>query len=234
MKFRFLILSISGILSAQANALAIDNMLYFIHKANSTKIELINNESRKAFIKIGMSKIEVKDNSLHETELSSRNINDWNITLTPSKTIMEPKQAKSISVHYNCFKNCDRAKDEIYKLSILPVPYGEDGKLTDVKLGFGFAPYVIVPAIDQNPSYSIKYTKDKKGIIFSNTGNTFLNAVIDICKKEINKQCNISHRMLPGRTKTFKLNDEVQKLNSIKFYVVNYDESYKNITVIHK
>ncbi|MGR5240169.1 hypothetical protein ACPV36_04650 [Photobacterium damselae] len=234
MKFRFIVLSVVAVLSAQVNALAIDNMLYFIGKSNSTKIDLINNESRKAYIKTTMSKIDVKNNKLYETELSSENISDWNVTLTPSRTIMEPKQAKSISVRFNCAKNCNRAVDEIYKLSILPVPYGEDGKLTDVKLGFGFAPYVIVPAAEQKPSYNIEYTKDKKGIIFSNTGNTFLNAVIDICKKDVNKQCNISHRMLPGRTKTFKLNDEVQKLNSIKFYVVNYDESYKNITVIHK
>ncbi|MGR5331054.1 hypothetical protein [Photobacterium damselae] len=229
-KTLLLVLSLS---SLNVNALAIDNMLFFTDNSGSTRIELLNNESRKAFVKIAMSKIQVDNNKFVNIPLTSKNISEWNLSLTPSKTILEPKQAKSIAVHYSC-NNCKRDKDEIYKLSITPIPYDDSGKLTEMKLGFGFAPYIIVPALEQKPDYNIEFTKDKKGIIFTNSGNTFLNAVIDICKKEQNRKCNISHRMLPGRSKVFKLNSNVQKLKSIKFYVVNHDESYKDIKVLQK
>ncbi|EPT9249310.1 hypothetical protein ACVTNF_001473 [Photobacterium damselae] len=231
---KFVICLTSIFLSGHVNALAIDNMLYFLDKNGSAKIELINNEENKAFVKVTMARTDIENNSLVDVPLTNENIKSWRLNLSPSKTIMEPKQAKTISLHYNCGEGCKLEKDEIYKLNILPIPYNDNGELTSMKIGFGFAPYVIVPTKDPKPSYEIKFTPDKKGIIFSNTGNTYLNAVIDICKKERNKTCNISHRMFPGRKKTFKLSDNVKKLNSIKFYVVNYDESYKDITILHK
>ncbi|HIF9370963.1 TPA: hypothetical protein ACX6RS_003047 [Photobacterium damselae] len=220
-------------LSIDVNALAIDRMVYIVDANGNDQIKLINNSKNKSFIRTKMSKIEVNNNELINIPLTNKNIGTWNLTLSPAKMIMEPNQRKSIGVHYVC-SDCRIEKDQIYKLSIAPIPYGKNGKINATKIAFGFAPYVIVPATKQKPSYKLYMKKSRDEIVFSNTGNTLLTAVTDVCKKERNKQCNVSYQMLPGRTRSFKLTEPMMKEEKFNFNVLNHDETYDDKVIIKR
>lgn len=213
-------------------ALAIDNMLYFSDENYNARINLINNDVKKAYVKTNMSKVEVVDNELKVIPLTNQNIGTWKLTITPSKTILAPNQSKYMMVHYSC-GDCTLEKDEIYKLSLAPIPYGDDGKLQKIQVGFGFAPYVIVPATIQKPSYELKFDSSGK-LIFNNMGNTYLTAIANYCDKKMDSKCSLQLKMLPGRKKAFELNSKFKSKNKIEFKVVNYDESFKDSYTVVK
>ena len=85
---------------------------------------ITNPASKRQFMNVTISKIEIENGKLKEI-LYLRNVKDWDLSVKPARTILEPKLQKSFKVSYQG-NHKNLTHDQIYKLSYVPTPYFEE------------------------------------------------------------------------------------------------------------
>lgn len=209
-----------------APQIAIDSFIKIADKKNASFISVINAGEQDAYLMMSAKKVLVENNKLVKKNLNIKNMANWKLAISPGKMILRSGEEKKIKLSYLCDgAACKRDKDEIYQISIAPVPYNDAEGASSVSVAFGFAPYFIVPASESN----VKYSYDIKGkqFILKNEGNTYINAVVSICKEAQLNECIYEFKALPGRTMKYELSDSILKNKTALMTVINHDQSYK-------
>ncbi|NLS11807.1 hypothetical protein HGP28_02745 [Vibrio sp. SM6] len=162
-----------------SHAIGIDSIITVAENGKGT-FTVSNNDGYRQFITVGISDINIVKGQLESTPYTKENIADWTLEVRPARLIVNDGQHKKFSVRYTGTPN--KSHDKIYQLTVAPSPYYEEGEkpLQSVQLAVGFAPYVIVPALEDQPiQYDISYEKGRLKV--HNKGDSYLHLTIDAC-----------------------------------------------------
>lgn len=213
------------LLSTGAQALQIDTMVKVSDKGGSGVFTLINETDKANFIKTSVSKVNIVDNVVSYTPYVKDNLNEWEVTTTQPKLILDPHRTKNVGIRSLCSESCDTSKDQAYRIEFTPSIYYKDGEKQEsaVNFNYGYAPIFIIPAEKSD----IKYTIENKGktLRVKNSGNTFLKIHVDQCTSEITTGCSQRLTVLAGRDKEFTLLDNAVN-PSINLAIGNHDLTY--------
>ncbi|EMB9236011.1 hypothetical protein U9608_003575 [Vibrio alginolyticus] len=224
-KIKYLTPALCLAYSTPSLALKIDTMLLIADEQGNGVYTLTNELAETSFISGEITKLETtEDGKLKRIPYTESNLDDWDITLTHPKVILESDKVKQVGVRDLCGNDCKTEQDRVYQIIFSPVPYNPEEKETSVNINFGYAPLFIIPAPEPKISYEMKNLGDR--ILVENTGNSFIRFAIDGCTDEVKTQCQASFTSLAGRTRTFDIPEKLRK-NTLKVRVVNYDDSYR-------
>lgn len=223
------------LVSQTANALRIDTMLATGDEQGNGVYTLTNDQAVTNFITAEVSKVEVDDKGeLVFIPYTKENLEDWDVTVTSPKLILEGGLTKQVGVRSLCGTNCNFDKDRVYQITFSPVPYvpnAEDKTEPSLSINFGYAPLFIIPAKESKVSYEMTYTGDAVHVV--NKGNTYIRFMVSKCKQGEELECRQAYTSLSGRVKDFKLPSYLQTKN-IEVMVVNHDESYRRQFTLNK
>lgn len=205
---KYLLLILSLLISSNLAAIEISSMFEIIEK-DRTSFTVKNIDKHRIFLHIGMSQLRIVNGEIVKTPYTRENIDQWEITVRPAKTIIEPGFEKQIEVTYRCKTKCDDIIDEMFQLAVVPTPYFPEGKPNNnaVQVAIGFAPIVAVIKKDQTPNYKIKHLGET--VEFTNLGTSLYKVVMDSCDDI--KICRSQAKILPGRVLNFKLPEKMQQ-----------------------
>lgn len=220
---KVVIAMITLIFSCQSQAIAISS-LFEVADVNThlADIQVINNDGKDMFINLEMSKVRYIDGKKVEEKLNKDNVGDWTFRVSPSQMILKPGERKTIRMLNDCDEDCEFSEDQVYAVSVTPVPYSE-GRKSAVAVAFGYKVYFIDPASEVIIDYDLKRISKNK-ISFENRSNTMLNAVLNLCTKGFNSDCIYEYRLLPNSKREFKLPLKSQEQSTLKFSVINANE----------
>ncbi|MDO6708806.1 hypothetical protein [Photobacterium sp. 1_MG-2023] len=225
-KYKFALLAVlSFALSmTKSYALSIDTMLLVGDESGNGVFTLSNHESYTSFITTKITKYDVQGETINKTLYTKDNIDEWEITLTHPKLILESERIKQVGVRSLCGLTCNFERDHVYQINFVPEPYAEDGEEKPiVALNVGYAPLYIIPAKEPKISYKIENQGDT--LYVENTGNTFFLLGIDQCTSTVTSGCRAAYRVLSGRKKHFKIPKGVQA-ELLNVVVVSHDNSF--------
>ncbi|QLK43875.1 hypothetical protein DR996_00450 [Vibrio owensii] len=133
-------------------------------------------------------------------------------------------------MRYEALPNHDKSKDKAYQLSFIPTPYfGESSeKNSAVQMAVGFAPFVVVPAEDDQPlAYAIKHNGES--LTVENKGKTYIRGFLDACpvdmKSDERDDCQKMAYILAGRKLDIALPEAMQ--NQIEVNFSTHNSKYK-------
>lgn len=211
--------------SVNANAMNVDTMLLVGDEYGNGVFTLTNRKEITEFINSNITQLIVEDGKITRIPYSESNFEDWHVTLTHNKTILEPNRQKQIGVRSLCGNKCYFTEDQYYLVSFEPSPYDPEGKLKSaVTINFGYRPLFVIPAQTQDIDYSMSL--DKGELYINNTGNSFVRAYVDQCTDEVTEDCEATIMSLAGRERSYPLPENINPSN-LKVTVVNHDESYR-------
>lgn len=232
---RVILTSMLLMTTSLSHAFSIDKMLLIAGEDGNGVFTLTSTKAEPEYIKGSVSQVEVENGELEKVELTKDNLPLWDLALLPNKLILNPGERRRVSVKNLCQVNCDNLeKDKVYQVTFMPSSIDENNKESRVGINYGYAPYYIVPAINPNVEYEIKYNGSE--VYVENNGNTFFYIQFDNCKpNSASKKCKQTNTILSGRKKTIKLAEGLQNVDSLSVKVANHDYSYnKNITIKKK
>lgn len=210
-----------------AQAISINTIINVLDDEKGT-FTVSNNDGYRQFINVSIADVNVVDGKLVETPYTKDNIDDWSLEATPSRLIVEDNQRKKFSVKYVGEPNIDQ--DKVYSVTVAPSPYFKGGEIPkqSVQIAVGFAPYVIVPAKEDQPlSYSFKHNGDSLSI--KNNGNSYLHVTMDGCddaiKGKARVECLKTSYALSGRELTVNLTDKMK--DNIKVSLKTNNSKYR-------
>jgi P pilus assembly chaperone PapD len=210
-------------LSYQAHAIAVSSLFEVADvKTHSADIQVINNDGKDMFINLSMAKVRYVDGKKIVENLNKDNVADWKFNVSPAQMILKPGERKIIRMFNDCDLDCKFSEDQVYAVSITPVPY-TNGKKSAVAVAFGYKVYFIDPASEVLVDYDLKRISEDK-ISFENRSNTMLNAVLSLCTKDFSSDCIYEYRLLPNSKREFRLPAESHKKSKIDFSVINANE----------
>ncbi len=197
-----------SLLSAHASALEISSMFENVKQGSAT-FTVKNSGHDRIFLYVGMSKLEVVEKELKRTPYTKKNLEQWEISVRPAKTVIEPGFEKQITVNYQCRMECDSEKDKLFQLSVVPTPYVPEEQRKDqtVQVAVGFAPIVAVVNAESALSYKVVHKGDY--VEFHNSGNSYFQAQMTSCEDRLT--CQRSIKILAGRTLRFQLPERMAK-----------------------
>ncbi|MHA6607619.1 hypothetical protein ACVA6G_19295 [Photobacterium damselae] len=213
--------------------MTIDTMLK-ISDDNGTGVFTVSNDlDKSSFIKIEPSKVIVnKDGSLKKIKYDKSNFKDWEISLTKTKLILEPKRVKNIGIRSLCSDGCDRTHDTVFAIKFLPTPYLKgDEKQASVTINYGYEPIFVIPA--SSPKYKYKIERKDDRVLIENSGNSLLRIFIDQCNEKVKKNCNSNIVVLAGRKKDINLPINSRQ-NKINLNIMGYDNSFYKKAILGK
>ncbi|MGX9459341.1 hypothetical protein ACWU37_20650 [Photobacterium damselae subsp. damselae] len=219
--------------SNQTPMIAVDSLVKFADKKNhSAYISIVNTSKFDAYLMTNMNEVKIINNKLVKKALTINNMGEWKLFVSPPKMILRGNEEKKLKIKYDCSSNnCNISHDIIYQIPITPVPYNDEDGASSVAMAFGFAPYFIIPATEQNVDYDYKISNGYLEI--NNTGNTYINAVISTCEKVQKNDCIYEYKVLSGRAMKFKLPKEMIAKQRALMTVVNYDQTYRKTDKIN-
>ena len=216
---------LTAALATSVNAMNVDTMLLVGDEYGNGVFTLSNSNKITEFIQSNITQLVVKDGEITRVPYAEDNFEDWRVTLTHSKTILEPHRQKQIGVRSLCGNKCDFDEDQYYLISFEPSPYDPEGKLKSaVTINFGYRPLYVIPAQTQDIDYTISL--DQGQLHIKNTGNSFVRAYVDQCTDKVTEDCEATIMSLAGRDRSYPLPKNIDPSN-MKVTVVNHDESYR-------
>ncbi|MFB1076448.1 hypothetical protein [Photobacterium damselae] len=231
---KILLLSLLSMTSI-SNALTVDTMLKISDENGTGVFSLANDLNEPSFITVKPSKVIVStDGEIKRIQYTKDNLQDWEISLTQNKIILDPKRTKNVGVRSLCADGCDRSKDTVFALKFLPSPYVKDGqKKAAVSINYGYEPLFVIPA--EKPSYKYNIDRvDSDKVIINNKSNSLLRVYINQCDLNNKKDCSKNVIVLSGRNKTVKLPIHARQ-DSLNLNIMGYDNSfYKKATLSTK
>lgn len=214
--------------SSLANALTIDSMYLVSDDRGNSIISLTNDLEQTSFVNTYISELTTDEKgNIIRNKYTEENFDDWKIITTTPRLIIEPGVSKDIGIRALCDPDsCAHDKDLMFSIVFEPSPYFEDSvsSQSSVMINYGYASLFIIPAKNQNISYTL--VNRGEYILARNTGNTLLNLVIDQCSSIVKNNCRVTERLLSGRERQIKLPDHFKR-DKIEVKIYNHDESYK-------
>lgn len=232
---RVILTSILLMSTSFSHAFSIDKMLLIAGEDGNGVFTLTSSKTEPEYIKGSVSQVKVENGELEKVELTKDNLPLWDLALLPNKLILNPGERRRVSVKNLCQVNCDDLdKDKVYQVTFMPSVIDENNKESRIGINYGYAPYYIVPAINSNVDYKVKYNGSEVHV--ENNGNTFFYIQFDNCKpSSVNNKCKQTNTILAGRKKTITLAEGLQNVDSLSVKVANHDYSYnQNITIEKK
>lgn len=214
-----------------ANAgIAISSMIEFTEN-DFTEFSITNVEDHRQFIHVQARELQVGDKGeLITVPYTRDNLEQWSLFVNPARAIVEPSGKKAFRVRYEALPNHDKSKDKAYQLSFIPTPYfGESSeKNSAVQMAVGFAPFVVVPAEDDQPlAYAIKHNGES--LTVENKGKTYIRGFLDACpvdmKSDERDDCQKMAYILAGRKLDIALPEAMQ--NQIEVNFSTHNSKYK-------
>lgn len=224
--FRTFLLMLALLLPATTYAISVNKMLLVADSNGRSVITISNPDERVAYIKMRVFEVITINGEAKKLEYTESNFSDWKIRLSTYKTILEPGRTKDISVDGLCGKECNYAQDISFFVYIEPYIPVEKRSESGVVINYGYAPIVIIPAINSNYKFEVK--NKSKSIVISNTGNKVINFEINHCKKDLKAEgCSFSTLVLPGRVRNLPLTGAFQD-KELKVTAFGLDDIYKS------
>jgi P pilus assembly chaperone PapD len=221
-----------ALMASQAQAIGISSMLEYADERGEATYTISNTDDYRQYINTAISEVSVVNGVLKNTPYTRNNIDIWALEVRPARTILEPGFKKNIMVKYQPKKGIERAdRDRVFQLSFVPTPYFAEGeKPLQVKVAFGFAPLLIVPAKQPQPlKYEMVYRGDK--VVVTNKGDTFFSLTLDGCGKnvpaKVRDACVSTATVLAGRTLNIELPKDVVGVPELKASMFSYGNKFK-------
>ncbi|WP_159737755.1 hypothetical protein [Vibrio atypicus] len=198
------------VLSASVQAIEISTM-FTQFEDDKASIIIKNTAQQRIFLFVGMSKLQVVEGEIQKTEYSKHNLADWEISVSPAKTIIEPGFEKQLTIDYQCKKQCDTFVDKLYQLSIVPAPYVPESEQNQnaVQIAVGFAPILVKVNKEHSPDYVVHHQGEQ--VTFTNRGDSYFQAVLRSCLDR--QECERQFKILAGRTLTIQLPEKMVNQN---------------------
>ncbi len=188
------------------------NSMFRIADNNSEGIFTVTNTSdKKLFLNVGIYELTLVNGEIIKTAYTRDNIEQWQLTVRPARTIIEPGFEKDLKLSLNCLPDCASDTDRVFQLAVVPTPYFDKDKRPEkaVQMAIGFAPLFIVPGKADKLNYITHYIGNK--LVVYNKGNTFLNISVNACEDELNDSCHKDIKVLAGRRFQMELEPEMNK-----------------------
>lgn len=204
-------LAILALIATQtAHAITVSSMLEIADGEGKAEIAVTNTESYRQYLNIAVSEITVKDGEIIETPYTRDNIENWSIEVRPTRSIIDAGFKKTITAKFIGDRET-LTQDRTFKITIIPSPYFKPGEEPEnvMKLVFGFAPVIIIPAENSTPEidYQLSYKGDK--VYIENKGDSFFTAYLNTCKNgfesQETKDCSTRVNVLAGRKMAINL-----------------------------
>lgn len=219
------------LVASQAKAIGISSMLEYADERGQAIFTVSNGDSYRQYINTAVSELTVVNGEIKKMPYTRDNIDKWAVDIRPARTILEPGFKKNIVVQYQPKDIARSDRDRVFQVSFVPTPYFEEGEeQQQVKIAFGFAPLLIVPAKDTQPlSYELRYQSDS--VIVTNRGDGFFSLSLDGCKKgtpeKIRQECSTSAIVLAGRTLSVKLPKGMTKTTTLQAKLFSYGNKFR-------
>lgn len=239
MKNFFIIGLLSLGIAIPAQAIGINSMMGYTNKDGEAEFVITNSETYRQYINVAISELTVERGKIKSTPYTRENLKDWALEVYPARTILEPGFKKVFSLKYSPRDRVLRLdRDRIFQVSFVPTPYFAEGEKSHaVKMAFGFAPLLIVPAKQTQPlTYEIQYRGDK--VMVTNKGNTFFTLYLDGCPKNtaanVRKTCSTDATVLAGRELEVTLPVAMQSQPTLRAKMTSHGNKFKAETILHK
>lgn len=215
------------ILATQAKALTVNKMLIISDGRGNGVVTLNNNDPQTSFILNTITEIQTDNNGeVIRIPYTKDNIDDWKITTTHPRLILESGRIKDVGIRSLCTDTCDFSRDQAFVVAFEPRPYVPEGEETPngVRINYGYAPLFIIPAAKSD----VKYNIVNKGNVMEvfNQGNTLIKLSINYCTDIIKDACEGIYTVIAGRKKQIELPEKMRH-KSLRVTVVNHNESYR-------
>lgn len=222
-----------------AQAIGIDSMLGYADAQGEAEFVITNSEEYRQYINVAIAELAVERGQIQKVPYTRDNLSEWALEVRPARTILEPGFKKVFALKYQPKSEAPRLdRDRVFQVSFVPTPYFAEGeKGNAVKMAFGFAPLLIVPAKETQPlAFELSYRGDKVRVI--NKGNTFFSLFLDGCAKNVasqaRKTCSVDATVLAGRELDVALPSTMQSLPVLRAKMVSYGNKFKAETTLNK
>ncbi|MFQ2048381.1 hypothetical protein ACK34J_05460 [Aeromonas veronii] len=226
------------LMTSQAHAIGISSMLEYTNEQGQATFTVSNGEPYRQYINTAVSELTVVNGDIKRMPYTRDNIDKWVLDVRPARMILEPGFKKNIVVQYQP-KGVERSdRDRVFQLSFVPTPYFEEGEeKQQVKIAFGFAPLLIVPAkVTQPLSYDLRY--EGGSVVVTNKGDGFFSLSLDSCTKDTpakaRQECSTSATVLAGRTLSVKLPKAMTTATTLQAKLFSYGNKFKAETTLTK
>ena len=101
-------------------AMNVNTMLLVSDEYGNGVFTVSSEKTIPEFIQTKIIQLEVQDNELVKTPYTEDNFDDWKVTLTHPKMIVEPGREKNVGVRSLCGTKCDFSNDQYFFVSFDP------------------------------------------------------------------------------------------------------------------
>lgn len=226
--------------SVPAHAIAINTMLEISNSKGEAEFVITNSETYRQYINVLISELIVESGQIKKVPYTRDNVHRWSMASYPARTILEPGFKKTFSLVHQPVAGVPLVnRDKVYQVSFVPTPYFSEGekKTNAVKMAFGFAPLVIVPAKEPQPlSYDLSYRGNK--VTVANKGNSFFTLYLDGCPKgtadKMRKMCSMDATVLAGRVLELPLSASMVGQSTLKARMASQGNKFKAEATLRK
>ncbi|NOH36264.1 hypothetical protein [Vibrio chagasii] len=213
------------LLSISVQAFTVDKMVIVSDDKGNGIVTLTNDESKPIFVQATVDEINIVGGGKIEKKKYTRdNLNDWKVSLTHHKLVLNPGEEKDVGIRSLCHNAaCDNSQDLMFMLSFSPSKYRPGEEVSGVEINYGFAPVYIIPTT--KPNYNYELTNNGDSLKVENKSNTMLNFFVNACGADNTSQCKQKFTVVSGRNKTFPLT-ETMRNNELTITVTSHDRSY--------
>lgn len=211
--------------SIGVQAFSVDKMIIVSDEKGNGIVTLTNDEYQPIFIQAEVDEINIVGGDNIQTKQYTReNLNDWKVSLTHQKLILNPGEVKDVGIRSLCHNTgCDNSQDLMFKLSFIPSKHRPNETTSGMEVNYGFAPVYIIPTTQ--PQYNYELFNNGESLRVENKSNTMLDLFVDACGNGNTVQCEQKFTILSGRSKTFPL-AETMRNNELIINVRSHDRSY--------
>jgi hypothetical protein len=240
MKLRMLGVWLSLLATVPAHAIGINSMLEFTDPKGKAEFTITNSEDFRQYINVLVTEFIVENGEIRKVPYTRDNVDKWVMAAHPARAIVEPGFKKNfLLMHQPIVGEPDFNRDRVFQVSFVPTPYfAEDEKKGNaVKMAFGFAPLVIVPAKEPQPvAYDMTYRGDKVTVV--NRGNTAFTLFLDGCPQDTaakeRSKCSTNAVVLAGRKLDVALPASMTGQTTLKAKMATYGNKFKAEATLRK
>ncbi|ABS06753.1 hypothetical protein [Shewanella baltica] len=203
-----------------ANSIGISSTMEFANESGDAIFTVTNTDNVRQYINVIVSEVRVENGQLTYIPYNRENVADWELEVTPARTIVDVKVQKDFKASYRPKGQSVNLKDKVFKLDIIPTPYFKPGEKVNgaVKFAFGVSSFIIIPAKENSSiQYSVIYEGDRVHI--KNLGENYFTADMDTCETGVSStlrgSCSKKAHLLSGRELVIDLPKEMKNKSAI-------------------
>lgn len=240
MKLRMLGVWLSLLATVPAHAIAISSMLEYTDSKGKAEFTITNSEDYRQYINVLITELIVENGEIRKVPYTRENVHKWVMSAHPARAIVEPDFKKNFLLMYQPITGePDFNTDRVFQVSFVPTPYFAENEKqgSAVKMAFGFAPLIIVPAKEPQPlAYDMTYRGDKVTVV--NNGNTAITLLLDGCPQGLadkeRSKCSADAVVLAGRKLDVALPASMASQSTLKAKLATYGNKFKAEATLRK